>query len=175
LSVKNLIESLEKAKEPSFDRFIFALGIREVGETLARIIANEFKDIDTFMEAKLVALEDIKDIGPIVAKNIEDFFRKEKNVIKINRLIENGVNIRYLQKSFNKNFENKSFVITGSFKIFPRKKIEEYIINNGAKLSSTVSKKTDFLVCGDKPGSKYEKAKNLNVKILNEDEFIKLL
>ena len=175
LSVKNLIESLEKAKEPSFDRFIFALGIREVGETLARIIANEFKDIDSFMEAKLVALEDIKDIGPIVAKNIEDFFRKEKNVIKINRLIENGVNIRYLQKSFNKNFENKSFVITGSFKIFPRKKIEEYIINNGAKLSSTVSKKTDFLVCGDKPGSKYEKAKNLNVKILNEDEFIKLL
>jgi len=120
-------------------------------------------------------LEDIKDIGPIVAKNIEDFFRKEKNVIKINRLIENGVNIRYLQKSFNKHFENKSFVITGSFKIFPRKKIEEYIINNGAKLSSTVSKKTDFLVCGDKPGSKYEKAKNLNVKILNEDEFIKLL
>ena len=175
LSVKNLIESLEKAKEPSFDRFIFALGIREVGETLARIIANEFKDIDSLMEAKLVALEDIKDIGPIVAKNIEDFFRKEKNVIKINRLIENGVNIRYLQKSFNKNFENKSFVITGSFKIFPRKKIEEYIINNGAKLSSTVSKKTDFLVCGDKPGSKYEKAKNLNVKILNEDEFIKLL
>jgi len=175
LSVKNLIESLEKAKEPSFDRFIFALGIREVGETLARILANEFKDIDSLMEAKLVALEDIKDIGPIVAKNIEDFFRKEKNVIKINRLIENGVNIRYLQKSFNKNFENKSFVITGSFKIFPRKKIEEYIINNGAKLSSTVSKKTDFLVCGDKPGSKYEKAKNLNVKILNEDEFIKLL
>ena len=175
ISVNNLIDSINKSKTPNFDKFIYSLGIREVGLSTARVLSQNFRALDQLMSANRERLESIKDIGPIVADNIVNFFSVSSNVEKIKKLISSGIKIGYLKLSDNKFISNKSFVVTGSFNKISRREIEEIILSNGGKVSSSISRKTEFLICGDNPGSKLDKAKKIGTTILTEEKFFKFL
>ena len=175
ISVNNLIDSINKSKTPNFDKFIYSLGIREVGLSTARVLSQNFRALDQLMSANRERLESIKDIGPIVADNIVNFFSVSSNVEKIKKLISSGIEIGYLKLSDNKFISNKSFVVTGSFNKISRREIEEIILSNGGKVSSSISRKTEFLICGDNPGSKLDKAKKIGTTILTEEKFFKFL
>ena len=175
ISVNNLIDSINKSKSPNFDKFIYSLGIREVGLSTARVLSHNFSTLDELMSANRDLLESIKDIGPIVADNIVNFFSTSSNVRRIKKLILSGIELNYLKLSTNKSISNKSFVVTGSFNKISRREIEEIIISNGGKVSSSISKKTEFLICGEHPGSKLDKAKKNGTTILTEEKFFKLL
>ena len=175
ISVNNLIDSINKSKTPNFDKFIYSLGIREVGLSTARVLSQNFRALDQLMSANRERLESIKDIGPIVADNIVNFFSVSSNVEKIKKLISSGIKIGYLKLSDNKFISNKSFVVTGSFNKISRREIEEIILSNGGKVSSSISRKTEFLICGNDPGSKLDKAKKIGTTILTEEKFFKFL
>ena len=175
ISVNNLIDSINKSKTPNFDKFIYSLGIREVGLSTARVLSQNFRALDQLMSANRERLESIKDIGPIVADNIVNFFSVSSNVEKIKKLISSGIEIGYLKLSDNKFISNKSFVVTGSFNKISRREIEEIILSNGGKVSSSISRKTEFLICGENPGSKLNKAKKIGTTILTEEKFFKFL
>ena len=175
VSVNNLIASIDKSKKPNFDKFIYSLGIREVGLSTARILSQNFRTMDELISAKRESLESIKDIGPIVADNITSFFSVSSNIEKIKKLVSSGIEIIYPKLSSNKFISSKSFVVTGSFNKISRNEIEEIILLNGGKVSSSVSGKTEYLICGDQPGSKLNKAKKIGTTILTEEKFLKLL
>ena len=175
VSVNNLITSIDKSKKPNFDKFIYSLGIREVGLSTARILSQNFRTMDELISAKRESLESIKDIGPIVADNITSFFSVSSNIEKIKKLVSSGIEIIYPKLSSNKFISSKSFVVTGSFNKISRNEIEEIILLNGGKVSSSVSGKTEYLICGDQPGSKLNKAKKIGTTILTEEKFLKLL
>ena len=175
ISVNNLIESINKSKSPNFDKFIYSLGIREVGLSTARILSQNCNTLDELMNTDRELLESIKDIGPIVADNIVNFFSIPSNVGKIKRLIASGIDVNYSKLSANKSISDKSFVVTGSFSKISRREIEEIIISNGGKVSTSISRKTEFLICGEHPGSKLDKAKKIGTTILTEEKFFKLL
>ena len=175
ISVNNLIESINKSKSPNFDKFIYSLGIREVGLSTARILSQNCNTLDELMNTDRELLESIKDIGPIVADNIVNFFSIPSNVGKIKRLIASGIEVNYSKLSANKSISDKSFVVTGSFSKISRREIEEIIISNGGKVSTSISRKTEFLICGEHPGSKLDKAKKIGTTILTEEKFFKLL
>ena len=175
VSVNNLITSIDKSKKPNFDKFIYSLGIREVGLSTARILSQNFRTMDELISAKRESLESIKDIGPIVADNITSFFSVSSNIEKIKKLVSSGIEIIYPKLSSNKFISSKSFVVTGSFNKISRNEIEEIILSNGGKVSSSVSGKTEYLICGDQPGSKLNKAKKIGTTILTEEKFLKLL
>ncbi|MBT5863701.1 MAG: NAD-dependent DNA ligase LigA [Gammaproteobacteria bacterium] len=174
-SSSNIIYSINKSKNISFDRFLYALGIREVGITTARVLALEFSNIDMLMNIGKFQLESIKDIGPVVANNIYNFFKLMRNRNIITNLMERGINVIYENKDTTKEYYNQSFVITGTFKSFKRKEIEDIIIEKGGKISNSVSKNTHALIMGEKPGSKYQKALDLNIEIIKEGSLSKLL
>ena len=174
-SSSNIIDSINKSKNISFDRFLYALGIREVGITTARLLALEFSNIDMLMNINKPQLEAIKDIGPVVGDNIYNFFRLMRNKKNITDLMKHGINIAYESKDTIKKYHNQSFVITGTFKLFKRKEIEDIIIGKGGKISNSVSKNTHALIMGEKPGSKYQKAQDLNIEIIEENSISKLL
>ena len=175
VSVNNLISSIEKSKKPNFEKFIYSLGIREVGLSTARILSQNFNTMDELINAKREILECIKDIGPIVADNIISFFSVSGNIEKIKKLVSSGIEIVYPKLSSNKFISSKSFVVTGSFNKISRNEIEEIILSNGGKVSSSVSGKTEYLICGEQPGSKLDKAKRIGTTILTEEKFLKLL
>ena len=175
VSVNNLITSIDKSKKPNFDKFIYSLGIREVGLSTARILSQNFRTMDELISAKRESLESIKDIGPIVADNITSFFSVSSNIEKIKKLVSSGIEIIYPKLSSNEFISSKSFVVTGSFNKISRNEIEEIILLNGGKVSSSVSGKTEYLICGDQPGSKLNKAKKIGTTILTEEKFLKLL
>ena len=175
VSVNNLISSIEKSKKPNFEKFIYSLGIREVGLSTARTLSQNFNTMDELINAKREILECIKDIGPIVADNIISFFSVSSNIEKIKKLVSSGIEIIYPKLSSNKFISSKSFVVTGSFNKISRNEIEEIILSNGGKVSSSVSGKTEYLICGKQPGSKLDKAKRIGTTILTEEKFLKLL
>ena len=176
-----LINSINESKKNSLERLITGFGIKNIGGSVSKILAKKFKNINNLMNAKLNELNDIFIIGEKSAKNIFDFFKNEKNIKIINQLIEYGINTNYLSNNSNleiylensKNIENeiyfnKSFVITGTFEIDRNliKKIIEEIYEG--KILSTVTKKIDFLIVGENPGSKLKKAKELNIKVIEK-------
>ena len=183
-SEENLIESIGKAKKISLGRFIYALGIRYVGEETANLLVKSQKSkvksiidlIDFFQKISLEELENIENIGPVVGKSIYRFFHNKKKLKLLNDLDKAGIKIIFASSSEKKErLFGKTFVLTGSLKNIIREQAKEEIRNLGGNISSSVSKKTDYLVCGEKPGLKYKKAKELGIKIINEKEFLKLL
>ena len=172
-SVSNLLDAIEKSKENSLERLIFALGIPHVGAKTAKIIASNF---DTMEKLKNVTFEDlvsISDIGDIIAKSIIEFFNNENNKETINKLKELGLNMKYLGQKVEANdeFSGKTFVLTGSLQLFTRDEASEKIESLGGKTSSSVSKKTSVVIVGENPGSKYDKARELGIEIWTEEEF----
>ena len=170
-SINNYLSAIEKSKTVTFDKFIFALGIKEVGEASSKSLAGTFKSINEFLKCNKDNLIEINDIGPIVADNIIDFIKDSDNKKNITDLLNSGINLNY--PSHKSNY--KVVVITGKFLTLSRDEIINDLTKLGYHVSNTVSKKTEFLICGEKPGSKHKKANDLGIKIIYEDELIKLL
>jgi len=172
----NLIQAIIKSKDNPLSKLIFALGIRHIGEKSAAILADRFNNIDNLIQATEEQLLSINEIGPILVQSIKDYFANEETLSMIKRLQFFKVNTVEPEKD--KSFsplENKSFVLTGELLTITRKEAENYILSLGGKTTSSVSKKTDFVVVGNEPGSKYQKAIKLDIKILNEKEFKELI
>lgn len=168
---QNLINALEKSKDCKLESFIYALGIPNVGIKTAKDLVKEYKTLDNLKEAKKEELEKIKDIGEVVAEEIYKFFHDDNILESIDKLLEKGINPTYeVEEDTVKNiFTDKKIVITGSFKT-KRKEIKEFIENSGGQVTGSVSSNTDILLLGENPGSKYDKAKSLGVKIIEEVE-----
>lgn len=176
-SINNLIQSIEKSKHVDFDKFIMALGIHHVGSGTAELLANKTGSIEALSKVTLEELLNIEGIGPIVAKSVIDYFAAEENQNEIKSLLELGIKPQAIQvKTFlDHPFEGKSFVLTGSLENYTRSAAATLIKERGGKVIDSVSKKTDFLLAGTEAGSKLDKALALNIKILSEDDFIKML
>ncbi len=181
-SASNLMDAIEKSKDNDFNRLIYGLGIRFVGVRSAWILANRFTDLDRIVSANAGEIEAVNEIGPVMAKSIYSFFRTKENIKVLDKLKKAGVNVslrlpprRAGKAQGSRQLEGKSFVVTGSLESFSRQEIEELIRKNGGNASSAVSRKTDYLILGKEPGSKYGKARKSGVKIINEEEFKKML
>lgn len=155
-------------------RFIFALGIREVGETTALTLANYFQDFNKLMAADFEELQKISDIGPVVAEFIVTFFKQKHNRELITKLLHAGINWPNASVQKSNKLEGKTFVLTGTISM-PREEAKEQIQALGGKTSESVSKNTDYVVAGADPGSKLVKAKELGIKIIDEKEFLHIL
>jgi DNA ligase (NAD+) len=173
-SAANLILALGKSQSTSLERFIFALGIREVGEATAQTLAREFGDLESLMAADIERLEAVHDVGPIVARRILEFFGEQHNREVINKLREAGVHWSAVEKSQAQLLAGKIFVLTGTLSM-PRAELKDKLQSLGAKVTGSVSKKTDYVVVGDDPGSKYDKAIKLGVDVLDEMACIEMI
>ncbi|MEO0101728.1 MAG: NAD-dependent DNA ligase LigA, partial [candidate division WOR-3 bacterium] len=172
-SVSNLLKAIEESKNRPFHRVLYALGIRHVGIGGAQILAHHFPSIDDLAKASFEKLSQISGVGPIIAESIKNFFADKNNLVLINKLKKAGVNLAEEKKE--KILAGKTFVITGTLKNFTRDEAHELIISLGGNVSTSVSKKTDYLICGEEPGSKLAKAQTLGVKVITEEEFLKMV
>jgi DNA ligase (NAD+) len=175
-SAQNLLDEIEKSKQRDLAALVFALGIRHIGERLAQTLAGHFRTLDALARATSEELTEVEDVGPTVAESIVFFFRQPENVALIRRLEQAGLNLRSRREQGKKRtLEGKTFVITGTLAGFSREEAKELIENLGGKVSSSVSGQTDFLIVGESPGSKLDKARELGVSIINEGDFLKLV
>lgn len=174
-SAKNLLDAIERSKKTTLRRFIYALGIPEVGEATGKALADHFRAVQPLMDATIEALQQVKDVGPEMAKAIHGYFEDADNRAMVEGLLAAGVKPEPPEAvAAGGTFTGKTVVITGTLTM-PREQAKEEIERRGGKVSGSVSKKTDFLVAGEEAGSKLDKAKELGVKILNEAEFQALL
>jgi len=173
-SAENALASLEKAKNTTLARFIFALGIREVGEATALNLANHFKTLEALQNADLEALQQVADVGEVVANRILAFWHEAHNVAVVNELIAQGVHWETVEtKEVTENrFKGKTVVLTGTLTQMGRNEAKALLQDMGAKVSGSVSAKTDFVIAGDAAGSKLTKAQELGVTVLTEEEFL---
>ena len=177
-SYENLIDGINKSKSNSLERLLFGLGIKEVGEKMAKTLAKIYKNIENLANASLDDLLAINDVGPVCAQNVYNYFRKDKNKELIQNLKDLGLNMNYLKNdAFDTNnfFYNKKVVLTGTLSKYTRSEAGEILESLGSKVQNSVSKVTDLVIYGVEAGSKLDKAKKFNVQTLNEDEFISKL
>jgi len=188
-SAQNLIEAINKAKKIPLARFIYALGIRHVGEENAQLLAQQavaklkikseklkIKEIlKIFQNFSLGDLQRIPDIGPVVGKSIYDWFHDKKNIKFLEKLEKVGVELEVPKIKISQKLAGKTFVLTGALKSMTRDEAKEKIRLLGGDISSSVSKNTDYVVVGEEPGSKYEKAKRLGIKLIDEKEFLEMV
>lgn len=174
-SIKNILNSINNKKEVNLSNFIFSLGINEVGEVTARSLALKFGDIDILAKASYEDILDIKDIGPVAALNIFNFFREKDNIKNINNILNTGIKILSSNKKLTNLLNNEIYVITGKLKNISRQSMADNIIANGGIVSNSVTKKTFALIVGSDPGSKLEKANKLGIKIITDEVILKKL
>ena len=175
-SADNLIKSIENSKNTSMARFIYALGIRNVGEATANDLANHFGNLNKIKQASLDQLIEVRDIGPTVAESIFKYFNSSESVNEIEQLVSLGIHWQDIKLDLNKNreLEGQVFVLTGTLPTLKRDEAKALIMNAGGKVSGSVSKNTDYVVAGDEAGSKLEVAKKLNITIIDESKLIEL-
>lgn len=178
-SAENLVNGIEASKQIPFERVLYALGIRYVGETVAKKLAKHYKSIDALMNASSEDLVNVDEIGVKIAESVAQFFSEEANLQIVERLKQFGVQLEFSAEQLEGLTETllgKSFVVSGVFEKVSRNELKKLIENNGGKVSSSISSKTSFVVAGDKMGpSKREKAEKLNITILTEDEFLNMI
>ena len=176
-SAQNLIDGLQQSKHTSLARFIFALGIREVGEATARTLAQHFTTLDLIKAADVDALQQVEDVGPVVAAHIVKFFQQRHNLDIIQKLIDTGITWDAIEaaQAEEQTLEGKTFVLTGTLTLMTRDDAKKALQARGAKVTGSVSKKTSYVVVGDSPGSKATKAEQLGVEILDESALAELL
>jgi len=176
-SAENLINAIENSKQRNLARFIYALGIQNVGEHISRVIADRYKSLEKLITANDEDLISIFEIGPETVNSIISFFKEKRNLKEINNMKKLGVKAILTEEKIEKRglLSGKSFVFTGSLKDFSRDEAKIMVEELGGRASSNVSKNTDYIVVGNEPGSKYEKAKKLGLKIINEEEFKKMV
>jgi len=176
-SIENLLKAIEESKKKPFDKVLFAIGIRYVGAGVARKLAYNIKSIDNLINSSEEELIEIEDIGESIAKSVKQFFSNRNNLDMIGRLKAEGLNFslieertRLVKDNF---FSGKTFVLTGKLEKYTREEAGENINRLGGKLTSSISKNTDFLIAGDKAGSKLTKARNLGIDVLTENDMLK--
>ncbi len=173
-SVDNLLKSVEKSKNITLSRFLVGLSIPQVGEETAIDLSKYFKTIEKIKEAKYEELEVLPGVGPIIARSVVDFFKNKSNARIVNNLLKQ-VTLQKEEENKSNNLQGKSFVVTGTLSGLSRDEAKDMIRQNGGLVRESVSKETDYLVCGENPGSKLDKAVEYGVKVLNEKEFLALL
>jgi DNA ligase (NAD+) len=174
----NIVNAIENSKQVPFERVLFALGIRYIGEVTAKTLAKYFKNIDSLANATLEALQDVQDVGSTVAKSVFEYLHNQENLQEIEKLKQVGLNFETTTTTTitNNKLNNKSFVISGVFTKFSRDELKKLIEDNGGKNVSSLSSKTDYLIAGDKMGpEKKKKATTLGIPIISEDDFIGML
>ncbi len=175
-SAQNLLNALEKSKKTTLARFLYALGIREVGEATARTLASHFGELEALEETDEEQLQAVPDIGPVVAANIAMFFEQKHNVEVIEKLREAGIHWPLaVKRAKAQPLQGKTIVLTGTLESMARNDAKERLQELGAKVTGSVSKNTDYVVAGAEPGSKLDKAQELGVAVLDEDAFLKLI
>ena len=179
-SATNLINALENSKKSALSRFVYALGIREVGEATARNLANEFKTLTAIENASYDQLIEVQDIGPIVAQHIVNYFQQQHNLQVIEQLLSAGIEIQKVSSATpalqsNTALTGKTVVITGTLTNLSRDEAKQKLLAVGAKVTGSVSAKTDFLLAGDNAGSKLTKAEKLGVEVIDEEKMLMLL
>ena len=176
-SIEKLMDSIKRSKENSLEKLLFAIGIRNVGAKTAKILAKRFKNINALMDASIDDLSSIKDVGPIIADSVYNFFKDEKNIQLVKDLKSEGINLEYLGNDSEEitPFTGKTFVLTGGLNDYTRDEAREIIESNGGNVSGSVSKKTNVVIAGVDPGSKYSKAVELGIEIWDEDKFKEVL
>ncbi len=175
-SIDNILNSVERSKERPFDKVLYSIGIRHVGDRTAKILARQFKDIDNLINAKAEDIEKIHEVGPRIAESVYDFFHTKTNLQMIEKLRKAGLKFESEKSSAGSNkFEGLTFVLTGTLEKYKREEAQEIIESLGGKASSSVSKKTSYVLAGSDAGSKLTKAKELGVKVITEDEFEKMV
>ncbi|MFA6897599.1 MAG: NAD-dependent DNA ligase LigA [Patescibacteria group bacterium] len=173
-SADNLLQAIKKSRAVSLARFVYALGIRHVGEEMAITLAKYFSSLEKIEKASREDLESVEDIGPKVAESIFEYFANEENLELIEKLLKAGVEIRE-DGTVSKKLDGLSFVLTGSLEKFSREEAKNFIRKAGGQMHSSISKNTDYLIAGENPGSKLEKAQELGVKTLSEADFLKMI
>jgi DNA ligase (NAD+) len=176
-SISNLLHSIERSKEKPFDKVLFALGIRYVGSGAAKKLAAHFKSLDSLMLATEEKITEVYEIGESISKSVKKFFSDSHNKKIIEELKKAGLKFSFVDANAvfvgDNFFRGKTFVLTGTLNLFTREEAEEKITSFGGSVASSVSKKTDYVLAGEKAGSKLDKAKTLGIKILDEIEFQK--
>jgi DNA ligase (NAD+) len=178
-SAENLVNGVALSKTIPFERVLFALGIRYVGETVAKKLAKHYKNIDALLQASLMDLILVDEIGERIAQSVIDFFDNQENQIIIERLKNYGIQLEIVEK-INPNatdkLEGKTFVVSGVFSLYSRDELKQAIEDNGGKVGSSISAKTDYVVAGDNMGpAKLDKANKLNIPIISEEDFQQLV
>lgn len=173
-SINKLLQSIENSKNNSLEKLLFALGIRHVGKKSAKILSSNYQNLDNIMDATYEDMASIPNIGEVIASSVKKYFENEENKKIINELKNIDVNMNYLGEIIESNelFDNKTFVLTGTLSKLTREEAGNEIEKRGGKVTSSVTSKTSCVVAGDSPGSKYDKAKKLNIEIWDEEEFI---
>lgn len=175
-SAQNLLNAIEESKKRSLDRVIYALGIRFVGKTVARDLANGFKTIDALMKADAETIAEIDSIGPTIAESVVQFFNQPHNQEIVKSLEKHGLTFEMKEKEqTSQKLEGKKFVLTGSLPSLTRKEASALVEKHGGTTTSSVSGNTDYVLAGDSPGSKYDKAKELGIPVLNQNTFLELI
>ena len=174
-SAENIINAIEKSKRVPLARFLYALGIPLIGEHGAKLLAKHFGSVEKLYDVRIDQLQRIEGIGPEMAESVVKFFREERNRKVIEKLINAGIKFEEIKVSKENPFYGKTFVFTGTLKSFTREQAQRIVEDFGGRAAGSVSKKVDYLVVGEEPGSKLDKAKELGVKIINEDEFLKMI
>ena len=174
-SVNNLLTSIEKSKSNSLDRLIFGLGIRNIGSASAKLLCDRFGNLDDIINADPEGIAKIDGFGEIMAQSVANAFKEPHMLEIIERLKSYGVNVFYEKKQKDNRFEGITFVLTGTLPTLKRAEAKEIIESYSGKASSSVSKKTDYVLAGDEAGSKLTKAENLGIKIISEDEFLDMI
>ena len=176
-SAANLLAALEKSKQTTLPRFLFALGIREVGEATALALANYFGDLNAIMNANMETLQRVPDVGPIVAQHMVDFFATMRNRDVIQRLIDEGVQWPAIAARANADLplEGQTYVLTGTLESMSRDDAKQRLLILGAKVSGSVSKKTACVIAGPGAGSKLADAEKLGVRVIDETAFLAML
>ena len=174
-SAKNILTEIEQSKKTTFARFLYALGIREVGEATAKLLAQYFKTLSALQIATAEALQSIPDIGPVVASHIVHFFLEPHNREIISKLLAKGLHWPAIKSNVSLPLMGKNFVLTGTLGHLSREQAKEKLEQLGGKVVNSVSSKTHFVIFGEAPGSKFDKAKKLGISLLNENDFYILL
>ncbi len=172
----NIITSIEKSKQVPFERVLYALGIRYIGEVTAKTLAKHFTNIDNLMNASIEELQNVNDIGVTTAKSVFDYFHNEENLLQIEKLKSVGLKFEIDTQNIKNTLQGKSFVVSGTFSRFSRDEIKKMIEDNGGKNVSSISSKTNYVLAGEKMGpEKKKKAESLSIPIISEEDFIAML
>ena len=174
-SAQNLIDAVQKSKNPPLDKFIYALGIRHVGESTAKILASRFGNMEHLITATVEDLTTINEIGPEIASSIMEFFHEHKNIDVMKKFSKAGVTPQKKEIADNALLQGKSFVFTGTMDRMGRNEAKTIVENLGGTIHSNVTKNTTYVVAGNDPGSKINKAKSSGIKIISEKDFLKLI
>ncbi len=175
-SAKNIIDSINNSKETTFSKFVYALGIRNVGEHTSKLLEKKFKgDMERFKNATEIGLLEVDEIGEIVARSIVSFWKDEKNSTMVQNCLNRGVIINRPIDSLSNQFSDKVFVFTGALSMMSRKDAKALVEGSGGQTKNSITKKTTYLVAGENSGSKLDKAKELGISILSEKDFIDLI